>query len=66
MHGDMFAYNEAIRYKLSDCLTRVGIRDLRNFIWVEPDLALATANNSSGKPFLCAEVDPKEDEMKSA
>lgn len=66
MHGDMFAYDEAIGYKLSDCLTRVGIRDLRNLIWVKPDLALATTNNGGGKPFLCAEVDPEEGEMKLA
>lgn len=60
MHGDVFAYDEAIGYKLSDRLTRVGIRDLRYLIWVKPDLALATANNGGGKPFLCAEVDPEE------
>lgn len=60
MHGDMFAYDEAIGYKLSDRLARVGIRDFRNLIWVKPDLALATAHNRGGKPFLCAKVNPEE------
>lgn len=66
VHGDMFAYDEAVGYKLSNRLARVGIRDLRNFIWVKPDLALATANNGGGKPFLCTEVDPEEGEVRLA
>lgn len=60
MHGDMFAYDETIGYKLSDRLARIGIRDFRNLIWVKPNLALATANNRGSKPFLRAKVNPEE------
>ena len=58
MHGNWFSDYEAICNKLSDGLTRVGIADFTDFIRIEPDLALAAANDTGSKAFLCRKVDP--------
>lgn len=58
MHSDLFANDETIRHEFADCLARVGVGDFVHFIRVEPDLALATANNGGREALLCAEVDP--------
>ena len=60
MHGDLFADNEAIGHKFVDRLTRVGVGDFVNFIWVKPDLTLAAANDRSCESFLSAQIDPRE------
>ncbi len=54
MHGDLLADDEAIRDKLADGLTRVGVRDLAGFVRVEPDLALPAANDGGRKALLGA------------
>ena len=52
MHRHRFADDEAIGDKLADCLTRVGIADLADFVRVKPDLTLAAAGNRRGESFL--------------
>lgn len=58
MHGDLFADDETIGHKLADCLARVGVGYLVHFIGIEPDLALAAANDGGCKALLGAEIDP--------
>ena len=58
MHGDLLANNETIGHELADCLTRVGVGDFVHFIGVEPDLALAAANDGGGEALLRTEIDP--------
>ena len=58
MHGDLFANDETIGHELADCLAGVGVGDFVHFIGVEPDLALATANDGGRETLLGAEVDP--------
>lgn len=55
---DGLADDEAIRDKLADRLTRVGVGDLIDFVGVKPDLALATTDDGRRKTLLGAEVDP--------
>jgi hypothetical protein len=43
--GNGLSDDEAIGDELSDGLARVGIGDLALLVGVEPDLALATAND---------------------
>ena len=52
MHGHWLADDEAVADHLSDGLAGVGIRDLVDFIGIEPDLALATANDRRSKALL--------------
>jgi hypothetical protein len=58
VHGDWLADDEAIADQFSDGLTRVGIRDFVDFIGIEPDLALAAADDRRRQAFLSSEVDP--------
>ena len=58
MHSDLLANDETIGYELADCLAGVGVGDLIHLIGVEPDLALATANDGGGEALLGAKVDP--------
>lgn len=58
MHGDLLADDEAIGHELADCLARVGVGDFVHFIGVEPDLALAAANDGGREALLGAEIDP--------
>lgn len=58
MHGDGLADDEAIANELADGLTGVGVRDLADFVGIEPDLALAAPNNGRSEALLSAEVDP--------
>ena len=48
VHGDGLADDEAIGDELSDRLTRVGVGDLALLIGVEPNLALAAADDRRG------------------
>jgi hypothetical protein len=52
MHGDRFADDEAIADQFTDGLTGIGVGDFVDFIRVEPDLALATANYRGGEALL--------------
>ena len=45
VHGDGLADDQAIADELADGLARVGVGDLAHLIGVEPDLALATADD---------------------
>ena len=45
VHGDLFADDETIGHELADCLAGIGVGDFVHFIGVEPDLALAAAND---------------------
>ena len=58
MHGDLLANDETIGHELADRLTGVGVGDFVHFIGVEPDLALAAANDGGGEALLSTEVDP--------
>jgi hypothetical protein len=63
VHRDGFADDEAIADEFSDCLARVCVGDLAHFVRVEPDLALATADDGGREALLCAKVDPVDGEM---
>ena len=58
MHGDRLADDEAIGNEFADGLARVGIGDFAHFVGVEPDLALAAADDGGGEALLSPEVDP--------
>lgn len=58
MHGDLLADDETIGHELADCLAGVGVGDFVHFIGVEPDLALAAADDGGREALLGAEVDP--------
>ena len=58
MHRNGLADDEAIGHELADCLAGVGIGDLADFVWVEPDLALAAVAHGRGEALLGAEVRP--------
>jgi hypothetical protein len=45
VHGDGLADDEAIFDELADGLARVGASDFSLLTWVEPDLALAAADD---------------------
>jgi hypothetical protein len=56
--GHGLADDEAISDELADGLARVGVGDLALLVGVEPDLALAAANDRLGQALLGDEVDP--------
>ena len=56
--GHGLADDEAIGDKLSDRLAGVGVGDLALLVGVEPDLALAAADDRRGQALLSSEVDP--------
>ncbi len=56
--GHGLADDEAIGNELADGLARVGVGDLVLLVGVEPDLALAAANDRRGQALLSSEVDP--------
>lgn len=58
VHGDGLADDEAIGDELADRLARVGVGYLALLIGVQPDLALAAANDGCGEALLCSQVDP--------
>lgn len=53
MHGDGLADDEAILDELADGLAGVGVRDFALLAWVEPDLALAAADDCCVELVLC-------------
>lgn len=58
VHGNGLADDEAIADELADGLARVGVGDLAGLVGVEPDLALAAADDGGRQALLGAEVDP--------
>lgn len=58
MHGDLLADDETIGHELANRLAGVGIGDFVHFIGIEPDLALAAANDGGREALLGAEIDP--------
>ncbi len=58
MHCDGLADDKAIADEFADGLTGVGVGDFIDFIGIEPDLALATADYGSGEALLRPKVDP--------
>jgi hypothetical protein len=56
--GNGLANDQAIGDELSDRLAGVGVRDFALLVGVEPDLALAAANDRRGQALLSSEVDP--------
>lgn len=56
--GHRLPDDEAIGDQLSDRLARVGVGDLALLVGVEPDLALAAADDRGGQALLSSEVDP--------
>lgn len=53
-----FADNQAVFDEFANVLTRVGVADLVDFIWVKPDLSLAAAENACCEAFLGTKIDP--------
>lgn len=60
VHGHGLADDEAIADELADGLAGVCVGDLADFVGVEPDFALAAADDGGGEALLGAEVDPVE------
>jgi hypothetical protein len=58
VHGNRLADDKAIADEFANSLAGIGVRDLVDFVGVEPDLALAAADDGGGKAFLGAEIDP--------
>ena len=53
-----FANNQAVFDEFANVLTRVGVADLVDFVWVKPDLSLSAAENACCEAFLGAKIDP--------
>lgn len=66
VHGDGLLDDEAIGNELADRLARVGVADLGDLIGVEPDLALADAQDGGREPLLGPQVNPERRGKKSA
>jgi hypothetical protein len=56
--GDGLLDDQAILCELSDALAGVGRADFGDLVGIEPDLALADAEDRRSKALLSAEVDP--------
>ena len=59
-NGDGLADDDGIGNEFADRLARVGVGDFVDFVGVQPDLALAAADDGGGETLLGAEVDPEE------
>lgn len=58
VHGDGLLDDEAIGNELADRLAGVGIADLADLAGIEPDLALADAEDGRRKPLLGPQINP--------
>lgn len=63
--GDGLSDDEAIGDELSDGLAGVGVGDLGLLVGVEPDLALAAADDRRGQALLSSQIDPVQEEKSS-
>lgn len=63
VHFAMYLDDEAIADQLADGLTGVGVRDLINFVRVQPNLALAAADHGGREALLSTEIDPAGNEF---
>lgn len=59
MHGDGLSDDEAIGDELANRLAGVGVGDLADLIGIQPDLALAAAEDISREALLSSQVDPE-------
>jgi hypothetical protein len=59
MHSCRLANDKAIGDQLADGLTGVRVTDFVDFIRVEPNLALSTANDRGCQTLLSAEINPR-------
>ena len=58
MHSNWLSDDQTIADQLADRLARVGILDFAALGRIEPDLALAAADDGRGQALLGAKVDP--------
>lgn len=58
VHGDWLADDESVSNQLADGLAGVGVGDLGDLIWVEPNLALTASDDGSREALLGAKVNP--------
>lgn len=58
VHGDGLSDDEAIGNQLADRLAGVGVGDLVDLVWVEPNLALTAAEDIGREALLGDQVDP--------
>jgi hypothetical protein len=58
VRSDWLFNNKSILSKLANALAGVGGGDFRGLVGIEPDLALAHAEDRRSKTLLSAEVDP--------
>lgn len=59
VHGDGLSDDEAIGDELANRLAGVGVGDLADLVGVQPDLALAAAEDISREALLSSQVDPE-------
>lgn len=59
VHRHGLSDDEAIGDQLADGLTGVGVGDFALLVGVEPDLALAAADDRRGEALLSSQVDPE-------
>ncbi len=58
VHGNWLADDQSIGNQLADGLAGVGVGDLGDLIWVEPNLALAASDDGSREALLGTKVNP--------
>ena len=63
MHSNRLADDESIANQFADCLAGIRVADLADFIGIEPDFTLATANHRGGKALLSPEINPVIDDL---
>ena len=56
VHDGGFFHDEAVGVEFSNILSGVGVANIGGFIGIEPDFALAAAENFGGKGLLGTEV----------
>lgn len=59
VHGDGLSDDEAIGDELANGLAGVGVGDLADLVGVQPDLALAAAEDIGREALLSSQVDPE-------
>ena len=54
VHRHRFADDQPVRDQFTDGLTAIGVRDLAGFVRIQPNLALAAANDRGREALLRA------------